>query len=135
MQTCSCSTLAIVLSALQQAGIGSFQTASTHSPFERMPRSHIKRPMNAFMLWARDNRPKFIERHPELHNADISRLLGSAWSNRVDESTRTYYNEMAKRVAEEHRRQFPDYKCVVVFVVLHRWYTVTSISHTHLHTC
>ncbi|EGD81382.1 sex determining protein [Salpingoeca rosetta] len=77
-----------------------------------MPRrsKHIKRPMNAFMLWAKDNRAMFIERHPELHNADISRLLGGAWTTRVTDETKRYYAEKAKQVAEEHRRKYPDYK-------------------------
>lgn len=77
-----------------------------------MPRKEkrIKRPMNAFMLWARDNRPKFIDKHPELHNADISRLLGSTWSKLTKTEEKERYNLLAQQAAEEHRRLHPEYK-------------------------
>ncbi|CAB0008376.1 unnamed protein product [Nesidiocoris tenuis] len=46
-------------------------------------KTHVKRPMNAFMVWAQAARRKLAVEYPELHNAELSKALGHLWSSAI----------------------------------------------------
>ena len=71
--------------------------------------NHIKRPMNAFMVWSQLERRKIIGVTPDKHNAEISKELGRRWKLLPDAKRKPYIEE-AERLRVLHQREFPDYK-------------------------
>ena len=72
-------------------------------------KDHIKRPMNAFMVWAQLERRKMTLEFPDMHNAEISRRLGKLWRILPDGEKQPYVEE-SERLRLLHMKQYPDYK-------------------------
>ncbi|XP_056379892.1 transcription factor 7-like 1-A [Hyla sarda] len=69
---------------------------------------HVKRPMNAFMIWARIHRPALARANPTASNASISIHLGWEWSKLTEKQKNPYYLE-AWKLKVKHSQMFPDW--------------------------
>jgi hypothetical protein len=87
----------------------SILAAAAAAAESRSRKEHIKRPMNAFMVWAQLERRKMNLEYPDMHNAEISRRLGKLW-RLLSETEKQPYVDESERLRVLHMQQYPDYK-------------------------
>merc|ERR1711892_94529 len=77
--------------------------------WRRPDKPRVKRPLNPFMVWSQIERHKIIESSPDVHHAQVSKLLGKRWKSLSVEKKAPFIKE-AERLRRLHRAEFPDYK-------------------------
>ena len=69
---------------------------STNPKRPRNSKDHIKRPLNAFMIWSKDQRRTISKTSPHLHHSSISKTLGLQWKSMSVAEKQCYYDQQAE---------------------------------------
>ncbi|KAM6428562.1 protein capicua homolog isoform 1-T4 [Liasis olivaceus] len=78
------------------------------SPNKR-EKDHIRRPMNAFMIFSKRHRALVHQRHPNQDNRTVSKILGEWWYA-LGAKEKQKYHDLAFQVKEAHFKAHPDWK-------------------------
>ena len=73
------------------------------------PVNHIKRPMNAFLLFSQQYRRTFSVLYPDRHNREISTILGKHWRE-MKPKQKEPYKEKARELMRRTKELHPDFK-------------------------
>ncbi|XP_033109830.1 putative transcription factor capicua [Anneissia japonica] len=82
------------------------QSGRKESETQSSVEARIKRPMNAFMVWAKKHRPIVANVFNGLTNSQISVKLGEMWNALPKGQKQSYYDE-ADIIKRKHKRDFP----------------------------
>ncbi|KAJ7620950.1 hypothetical protein FB45DRAFT_927970 [Roridomyces roridus] len=67
-----------------------------------------KRPMNAFMIFARRRRPQVSAENQSMRTGDISKILSQEWKAMLP-NDKQFYQTQAKQLKETFNAKYPDY--------------------------
>ncbi|CAE7209966.1 unnamed protein product [Rhizoctonia solani] len=67
-----------------------------------------RRPMNAFMIFARRRRPEITANNPPLRTGEISKVLSSEWAAMSSEK-KQFYLDRARKLKDNFNARWPDY--------------------------
>ncbi|THU98222.1 sex determining region Y, partial [Dendrothele bispora CBS 962.96] len=67
-----------------------------------------KRPMNAFMIFARRRRPQVSSENQSMRTGEISKILSKEWTS-MPASEKQFYLDQAKQLKETFNSKYPDY--------------------------
>ncbi|XP_056155197.1 SRY-box transcription factor 32 [Lampris incognitus] len=84
--------------------------SSCSSPeVKQSAQQRVRRPLNAFIIWTKEERRRLAQLNPDLENTDLSKILGKTWKAMSLADKRPYMQE-AERLRVQHTIDYPNYK-------------------------
>lgn len=71
--------------------------------------NHVRRPMNAFMIFSQKERPLIHQEFPNCDNRAVSKMLGKRWYS-LNSGEKKKYHEIASQLKREHFKANPNWK-------------------------
>ncbi|GAV08200.1 hypothetical protein RvY_17928 [Ramazzottius varieornatus] len=71
--------------------------------------AHIRRPMNAFMIFSKRHRPLVHQKHPNQDNRTVSKILSEWWYS-LDADSKKEYQKLAAQIRDAHFKAHPQWK-------------------------
>lgn len=87
-------------SELLESSVGSSHSASE---------LHVRRPMNAFMIFSQKERPLIHQEYPNCDNRAVSKMLGKRWYS-LNTAEKRKYHEIASQLKQDHFKANPNWK-------------------------
>ncbi|XP_068191299.1 transcription factor 7-like 1-B [Antennarius striatus] len=81
-------------------------SADVQKEKEDEKKPHIKKPLNAFMLYMREERPKVVAQCKVKESATINQILGQRWHSLTKDEQAKYY-ELARKERLVHSKLYP----------------------------
>ncbi|PIK59592.1 putative flocculation protein FLO11 [Apostichopus japonicus] len=85
------------------------QDKALRSPKKIRDKDHVRRPMNAFMIFSKRHRSRVHQMHPNQDNRTVSKILGEWWYA-LKPNEKQEYHALAFQVKEAHYKAHPDWK-------------------------
>jgi hypothetical protein len=84
-------------------------TAAMASAALPLDLNHVRRPMNAFMIFSQKERPLIHQEFPNCDNRAVSKMLGKRWYS-LNSGEKKKYHEIASQLKREHFKANPNWK-------------------------
>uniref|UniRef100_A0A8C2HKR4 Transcription factor 7 like 1a n=1 Tax=Cyprinus carpio TaxID=7962 RepID=A0A8C2HKR4_CYPCA len=123
---------AIVSPAIKQEPSGDNTSSSTHGKpsmpvkKEEEKKPHVKKPLNAFMLYMKEMRAKVVAECTLKESAAINQILGRRWHSLSREEQAKYY-ELARKERQLHSQLYPGWSARDNYVSEPRMQSLTQI--------